>query len=114
MNARISPDTGKWEYSTDGQSRKGWLFFESTPKPTVTVSEIAENAGPVITDGVAVETWVVRAKNETELALDISASELVQVKAAYVALKAGTGTNTVRLERLEKVVARLLLELFGP
>lgn len=106
MKARISPDTGKWEYSTDGQSRKGWLFFESTQKPTVTVSEIAENAGPVITDGVAVETWVVRAKNETELALDISASEL--------ALKAGTGTNTVRLERLEKVVARLLLELFGP
>lgn len=42
-----------------------------------------------------------------------SAAELAQIRAAYLALKNGEGTQLQRLVRVERVLARLLKDTYG-
>lgn len=114
MKARINPDTQTWEYGPNEMpDRKGWMPFVQTHKPTVTAQQVAYLVAPVVTSGTAVETWVVRDKTPDELAVDADAAELEQIKAAYLALKNGTGTSAERLARAERVLARVLKHLWG-
>jgi len=114
MKARINPDTQTWEYGPNEMpARKGWLPFVETAAPTVTSNQIAHVVDPVVNNNTVVMTWAIRDKTQQELHSEIDAAEIVQAKAAYRALLAGTGTNLVRLERLERVLARVMKELWG-
>jgi hypothetical protein len=74
--------------------------------------------GPVVVDGSSARrTWVVVDKSPDQIAGEAfqvqRAVELDQIRAAYAALKAGTGTAAERLTRCERVLARLLKDMFG-
>ena len=66
---------------------------------------VVDIPGNTITTG-----WQVVAIPQEELD---DAAELAQIKAVYLALKNGTGTQLERLVRVERVLARLLKDTYG-
>lgn len=51
----------------------GWTLVAETAPPTTSSNQILEESFPEIIDGVYTQKWVVREKNEQELALDQAA-----------------------------------------
>lgn len=86
-------------------------------KPVPTATERVD-AGPVVVTALAArKTWVLVALTPSELALiqlrQQRDADLIQIRAAYAALKNGTGTAGERMTRCERILARLLLDIFG-
>ena len=71
----------------------------------------------VVEGSTARRTWVLVAKSTEQLAAEQfnaqREADLEQIRLIYAALKAGTGTAAERLTRCERVLARLLRDVFG-
>lgn len=81
------------------------------PQPTPTASQYVI-AGPYVVEPTRVrKTWAVVEKSAEEIAAEAEQearlADLAQIRTVLAAMKAGTGTTTVRLQRLEAVVFRL-------
>lgn len=95
---------------TDPEFTRIWI--EETP-PVPADGQVVEEVDPQITELHAYQRWLVRPKSDPELAAEADAADLLLVKAAYLALKAGNGTNAERITRLERVLARVMKEIWG-
>lgn len=75
-------------------------------------------SGPVVVEGIAArKTWRLLDKPAEQIAAEQFTAQreqdLAQIRLAYTALKNGTGTAAERLTRCERVLARLLKDIFG-
>lgn len=91
--------------------------YSVDPQPVpVATQQLAD--GPVVVEGVtARKTWRLIDKPAEQIAAEQFSAQreqdLAQIRLAYAALKNGTGTATERLTRCERVLARLLKDIFG-
>ena len=87
------------------------------PMPTPSATQRVESGPVVVTETEAHRTWLLLDKTAAELALAQfiadRAADLLQIRQVYTALKNGTGTNLERIVRCEKVLCRLLKDIFG-
>lgn len=87
------------------------------PKPTPSPTQYVA-AGPVVVSPTeARKTWALVDKPAQQIANELFHSQrtadLEQIRLVYSALKNGTGTAAERLARCERVLARLLKDIFG-
>lgn len=80
-------------------------------QPTPTAAQRVGRGPYVVEPNQVRQTWVLSEKTAEEIAAEVEQSErladLAQIRTVLAAMKAGTGTTTVRLQRLEAVVFRL-------
>lgn len=95
---------------TDPEFTRIWV--EEKP-PVPAEGNVVEEAAPEVTATHALQRWLVRPKSDPELAAEADAADLVQVKAAHAALKAGEGADRARITRLERILARIMKEIWG-
>lgn len=95
---------------TDPEFTRIWV--EEKP-PVPAKGNVVEEATPEVTATHAFQRWLTRPKSDPELASEADAADLVLIKAAHTALKAGNGTNAERITRLERILARVMKELWG-
>lgn len=88
------------------------IWVEEKP-PVLAEGNVVEEMTPEITEKHALQRWIVRPKSDPELAAEADAADLVLIKSAQTALKAGNGTNAERITRLERILARVMKELWG-
>jgi hypothetical protein len=92
-------------------------LYVVAPKPTPSATQFVKS-GPVTVDQTtATKTWVLENKSPEQLAAEKFQSDRVadleQIRAVYLALRNGTGTAAERLTRCERVLARLVKDVFG-
>jgi hypothetical protein len=86
-------------------------------KPTPSATQFVKD-GPVTVDQTtATKTWILENKSPEQLAAEKfiadREADLDQIRAVYLALRSGTGTASERLTRCERVLARLVKDVFG-
>lgn len=106
------------EVSRLAASKRSTLYpFSVDQKPTPSATQYVEHGPIVVGKDAARQTWVLVGKTPDMLKAEAFAAErdvdLAQVKSIFQALKAGTGTAGERLTRCERVLARLLKDMFG-
>lgn len=115
MKAIIYPD-GRFralvpdDTITDPDFTRIWVP-EAPPVPAE--GNVVEETTPEVTATHACQRWIVRPKSDPELAAEADAADLLLVKAAHAALKAGEGADRVRITRLERILARVMKEIWG-
>jgi hypothetical protein len=92
-------------------------LYVVAPKPTPSATQFVKN-GPVTVDQItATKTWLLENKSSEQLFAEKfeadRAADLEQIRAVYLALRNGTGTASERLTRCERILARLLKDIFG-
>lgn len=97
--------------------RETLKVYSIDPQPVPAAGQYVA-AGPVVVEGDAArKTWTLQAMDAGEIAAQQFAvareADLAQIKLIYAALKNGTGTNAERITRCERVLARLLKDIFG-
>jgi hypothetical protein len=106
------------QFSALAPSKRATLkLYTVDPQPTPSASQRVEQ-GPVVVDGAAARlTWVLVTKTAEQIAFEAFAAEraidLQQLRQVYLGLKNGTGTNLERITRCERVLVRILKDLFG-
>lgn len=82
-----------------GESYESIIMGDSTPKPTLAALEAA---------------WVqAQADDESARLAEIAAqADRQQIKQVISAMNAGTGTNAERITRIEKVLYRVVVDLY--
>lgn len=90
-------------------------FVDAQPVPTALQ---VVRIGPIQVGAIeARQTWLLVDKTPAQVQSEQfaaeRAAELAQIRLAYNALKNGTGTAGERLTRCERVLARLLKDIFG-
>jgi hypothetical protein len=92
------------------------LYVVAT-KPTPSATQFVKDGLVTVDQTTATKTWVLENKSPEQLAAEKFQSDrkidLEQIRAVYLALRAGTGTAAERLTRCERVLARLVKDAFG-
>lgn len=91
--------------------------YSVDPEPTPSPTQYVTRGPVVVTETEARLTWVLSAKTAEQLALEAftadRAADLQQLRTAYLGLKNGTGTNAERITRCERVLMRMLKDVYG-
>lgn len=91
--------------------------YRVDPEPTPSSTQYVVRGPVVVTETEARLTWALIEKTAQQLADEAfsaeRAADLQLLRTAYLGLKNSTGTNAERITRCERVLVRLLKDIYG-